>query len=378
MSDASDEWARWEAMTGFRRRVREYAEKHRIALTVTPEEYLAQKQGELARKLEGKNLIYLDTKHWVNLCRVVVHSPQFLPIYDEILGLLRLLRRKDCICCPVSSPLFEELMKQTDRATRLATAKMMDELSGGVCVRSWLDLVQFEFAKHVHRTLRGGDVEAGAFPAWTKAGFWAGDHTVGFPELSMDDNALMEKVHIDLRWEMTFEECQSIPEWIPTPDMFTVAWVQESNQVKACQTESKLSFNKLVRQRRRQLFAALKDPFVLMLPALCRGLPGSPAEHVATILDPIYEGRNPNALPFLEIVAGLDAAIALESTRKVQVNDMLDYLHAAQALPYCDALFCDNYMAQKMRNKPLEFGRIFDTEVGSRPEEIACYLKRLA
>ena|ERR1700722_13927784 len=69
--------------------------------------------------------------------------------------------------------------------------------------------------------------------------------------------------------------------------------------------------------------------------------------------------------------------IALESTRKVQANDMLDYLHAAQGLPYCDALFCDNFMAQKMCNKPLEFGKLYHTEIGSRPEEIVRYLSRL-
>jgi len=74
----------------------------------------------------------------------------------------------------------------------------------------------------------------------------------------------------------------------------------------------------------------------------------------------------------------LDAVIAMESTRKVQANDMLDYLHAAQSIPYCDAVFCDNFMAQKMRNRPLEFGRIYQTEIGSRPEEIVAYLKGLA
>jgi hypothetical protein len=116
---------------------------------------------------------------------------------------------------------------------------------------------------------------------------------------------------------------------------------------------------------------------LLPMLALCQNLPGSPDDHVTAVLDPIYEGCDPRALPSVEVVAGLDAAIALESTRKVQANDMLDYLHAAQALPYCDVLFCDNFMAHKMRNSPLEFGKIYDTEIGSRPEEIVAYLKGL-
>ena len=75
------------------------------------------------------------------------------------------------------------------------------------------------------------------------------------------------------------------------------------------------------------------------------------------------------------MIAGLSAALALETNRKVQPNDMLDFLHAAQALPYCDALFCDKFMAQKMRNKPLEFGMVYDTQIGSSPEELLEYLK---
>ena len=64
--------------------------------------------------------------------------------------------------------------------------------------------------------------------------------------------------------------------------------------------------------------------------------------------------------------------------RKVQANEMEDYLHVAQALPYCDALFCDNFMAQKLRPKPLEFGNVYQTEIGSRSEEIVAYLESLS
>ena len=84
-----------------------------------------------------------------------------------------------------------------------------------------------------------------------------------------------------------------------------------------------------------------------------------------------------NALPSVEIVAGRDVAIALESNRSVQANDMLDFLHAAQALPYCDAVFCDNFMAQKMKNRSLEFAKTYKTEIGSRPEEIVACLNTL-
>jgi hypothetical protein len=268
-------------------------------------------------------------------------------------------------------------MKQDDSATRLATARMMDYLSGGACLRYWLELAQFEFVKHVHRTLRGDNLDDATLPTWTKAGYWAGEHTVEFPELPNDGNVLMEKVYIDLRWDMTFAEYQAMPDRIPIPDAFANAWVTEVTKSKIKHTDSKPSFNSLVRRNRHQLLSSLKDQLVPMLPGLCHGLPGNPEDHIVALLNPIYEGRDPNALPSVEIIAALDAIITLELTRKAQANDMLDFVHAAQALPHCDALFCDNFMAQKMRNKPLEFGKLYHTEIGSHPDEVVGYLKRL-
>ena len=376
MSDAIDLWAQWKTKTNFQRRVQASVEKHRISTNVTPEAYLKDKRIELVHELEGKTLIYLDTKHWVNLCNVVVQSKNALPIYDEILGSLEQLRRKGRICCPVSSPLFEELMKQNDIETRQATARIMDFFSGGVCIQNWLALAQAEFANHICRVFKIEHKKKPSFSFWTKIGYWVGEHTFKFPELAAENSALMEKLYIDLNWEMSLEHYQAMPDRIPTPDIFAVAWLNEAERAQADQAKTKSSFLNLVVQRRRQLLSALTEKLLPML-ALCQGLAGSPDDHVSASLDPIYAGRDPNAMPSLEIVAGLDAAISQESTRKLQANDMLDYLHAAQALPYCDALFCDNFMSQKMQNKPLGFDKIYDTEIRSRPEEIVRFLNRL-
>ena len=376
MSDNFDVWKDWQAKTDFQRRVQASVEKHRVSRNVTPEAYLTRKRTELAHELEGKILIYLDTKHWINLCNVVIQSKKSLPIYDDILGQLEHLRQKSRICCPVSSPLFEELMKQNDIETRQATARIMDFFSGGVCLQNWLALAQAEFANHICRTFEIEESKRPVFLFWTKNGYWVGEHTFKFQELAAEDSELMEKLYIDLSWEMSLEHYQAMPGRIPTPDAFEIAWMKEAERAQASQLKVKLHFTNLVRQRRRQLLSELKRNLLPML-ALCQGVAGNPHDHVTAALAPIYYGLDPNAVPSLEVIAGLDAAISQESKRKVQANDMLDYLHAAQALPYCDALFCDNFMSQKMRNKPLEFGRIYDTEIGSRPEEILLFLNGL-
>ncbi len=281
----SDEWERWYTTVDCHCRVQGFADKHRANPHLSPDEYLAQKRAELAGDLADKKLIYLDTKYWVNLRHVVTQSPLLIPIYDEILGRLELLRQKKRICCPTSSPLFEELMKQNDIATRLATARIMDYLSGGVCVQNWLHLIEMEFARHVYRTLRGGRTNEATFPIWTKAGYWAGEHTVTFPHLPGQNSAAMMKAYIDLRWNMTFAEYQAMPDWTPISDEGIAAWVKAADQRKAQPAEAKPKFEQLVKNYRADLLGALKDEFLKWF-TMCSGLPGTPEDHVAACTRP--------------------------------------------------------------------------------------------
>src|ERR1039457_6069036 len=279
MSSTDQNWEQWEAMPDFRRRAQKLIEKHRSIQKTSTEEYLAKKRSELALELEGKKLIYLDTNHWVNLCHTIVQNHQYLPVYNEILRLLETQRQKGHIYCPVSFALFEELMKQNDITTRQATARIMDLLSGGVCLRNWVDIVKEEFARYICRVFHIDNMYQTALPIWTKASYWAGEHTFEFPELTSEEKTLREKVYIDLRWGMTIEEYQSMPGWIPTPDVFATTWLEEGERAKASQTESRPNFETLIRQRRRQLLCELQNELVQML-ALCHGVPGSPDDHI--------------------------------------------------------------------------------------------------
>ena len=62
---------------------------------------------------------------------------------------------------------------------------------------------------------------------------------------------------------------------------------------------------------------------------------------------------------------------------KLSPNDISDFQHAAVAVPYFDTLFCDDGMASMLKDKPLEFGKIYNTDIISRPNEIRDYLVRL-
>jgi hypothetical protein len=88
------------------------------------------------------------------------------------------------------------------------------------------------------------------------------------------------------------------------------------------------------------------------------------------------EDFDPWALPSLQVLAGVNAAL-IHSGKKFSANDILDFQHAALAVPYCDALFCDRRMANTLINAPLEFGKVYNTTILSRADEMNAYLQSL-
>jgi hypothetical protein len=79
----------------------------------------------------------------------------------------------------------------------------------------------------------------------------------------------------------------------------------------------------------------------------------------------------------MQVLAAIIASDML-SKKNFTANDILDYRHSALAIPYCDALFCDNPMATRLRNNPMQFETVYQTKILGRPEEIIDYLKSLA
>src|SRR5688572_22611411 len=97
-------------------------EKHKAQPELSADAYLRRKHFGLQKALEGRKLIYLDTNHWVNLRHVLLGSRHARKEYAKILLLLDALAEKRRVLCPISFPLFLELIKQSDMETRKATA----------------------------------------------------------------------------------------------------------------------------------------------------------------------------------------------------------------------------------------------------------------
>jgi len=103
----------------------------------------------------------------------------------------------------------------------------------------------------------------------------------------------------------------------------------------------------------------------------CQGAPGTAADHLNRIIHCLIDDLH--AIPSIQVLAGMDAAMIL-SKRQLKAHDMRDLMHAAVAVPNCDAFFCDKHIASLLTTSPLQFDKAYKTKVLSRPEEIVDYL----
>ena len=106
---------------------------HFSHLEMDASKYIQTKRIKLGQQVLRLHRIYLDTKQWVQTRDAVIGRPRN-EIQSKILGHLRSLRSSGKIICPVSYSVFVELMNQSDDQTRLATARLIDELAGGCCI----------------------------------------------------------------------------------------------------------------------------------------------------------------------------------------------------------------------------------------------------
>jgi hypothetical protein len=314
----------------------------------------------------------------VHLRNVILNSPKERPGYRDILGLLKGLIEQRLILCPVSYPLFLELMKQSDPVTRLATARLMDFYSDGVCILDNSELNRMELRRLILRVVLDEKAPDWDEWIWSKCGYLFNEDSFvseGIPkDVPKETKELLLKVSVDFKWMMTFEYLAEKlmpgrPEWPGKNLTDTTIALMEQDRL------AKLSFPEVFLQEKESLLRRLNGKYQVKITR--EVWEAYPEHHNVDKWHRISEkGIDPHAIPSLQVVAGVNAAFAV-SERKLDANDISDFQHAAIAVPYFDALFCDGGMATMLNDKPLEFGKIYNTTIISSPDEIREYLNHL-
>jgi hypothetical protein len=326
-------------------------------------DYERDKTDKLADDLNSKTFVYLDVCHWINLRHVWLQSAKALPVYEKIVDRLKFLAEAQAVLCPLSAPIFDELMKQTDQLSRAATANLMEIFSRGICVLSFREAFCEQWELYSSGQVKPETKVCGSV---TKVGYWLPEKVLKSAFWSPETESAWEKVAVDLRWNLTMDDYQrlvALGEIVKEEEPpFLMKW----RDLPAEQRSKKKSFSDLVRACRKDIFDAYSKE---LIDGEC---PVVGTNQANLIIDGMGYGQ----VPCCEIIAGMCAAQVHKGGR-VRENDVYDFIHAGAGIPSCRAYFCDGPMEHLLRNEPLQIDIHFDATIRSRPEELLSYLESI-
>jgi hypothetical protein len=338
--------------------------------------------------VSSKTRIYLDTKYWL-LLRDVATGRSYIKAHKALLQKLLELVQSGRVVCPVSDMLLSELLTQSDSETRMATAEVMDQLSGGIAIVTLEERIQTEILHWIRTYTLPKEV---VLPlnqlVWTKSAHFYGyalPIKTGFP---LKDEATVQKAWFDTLGLVSIAELlravgsDNITPLLNPPDI-----ASQLNEGKFTNIVSGYSFKELLLNEVRGGVDAYWPYFRTALASLFESTTSKrpimtdddEIRNITTnlIVAAIENEKIGAHLPSLRILTGINATIRWNSNRKYKRGDWMDMMHAAISLPYCDVFLTDRSFATLLCNPPLEYDRLYHTSVVSTEMDALSVLDKL-
>lgn len=351
--------------------VRESVARHSVGDRLPPAMHLARKLQALQSEVAKKEILYLDVCHWINLRHVWLQSKKALPVYEQIVASLNRLAERQLVLCPLSVPIFDELMKQLDPRSRAATANLMDIFSQGIAVMRFEDA----FAQQCCGALTGeGHSVRFRRNSLSKIGLWFGDEQARAACWTPDISESWDNVSIDLRWAMTVCDAQRLAAQGFVPPLQQREFFSTWMGLPVHQKANPKPFWDLSKKCRNDV---VEDYAAQVVPLVEAILDGAQAEDlhasVLKVAQAMIDSQDYGRIPCCEVVAGMCAAQVFRGG-KVRPNDIFDFLHAGAGIPCSAAYFCDGPMEHLLRSKVLSLDEHFGVKIHSKSEDLLAHL----
>ncbi len=349
--------------------------EHRKHPNVSLQEHYAQSAKTLATFALARHRVYLDTRYWVFLRDAALGRPR-IPIHSELLELLRRQVQCGAVICPLGDSTFFELLKQTDTETRMATVRLIDELSLGVTIQNAKDrlqteLLQFLINTAIEKRVPGPPIDR----VWLKLGHVLGIPVPVFEGVSAEEQLAISKSFFDVMWSVTLEEQLTdtpIPEHPDEDFETTAARITAASKAHASEIGS---FQELYQAEIDGFFDGhneeLREAFAQFhrtirpneQPAAAHDFESADRVFVNVFSNVFRFGKAGTSLPTAQIVAGVHAIARWHKERPFRSSDFYDIYHATAALPYCDVFLTERFLGTALSRPPLDLARHFGTTV---------------
>jgi hypothetical protein len=365
--------------------------RHRATPHISTDQHVKNRIVQLGRSLDGRAAIYLDTKFWIRLRNAALGIPT-MDGAGELLDSLRDLTKAGKIFCPMSGSVFIEVMKQSDGKTRLATARVIDELSLGVTLVAKEMRAKTELAHFIHSfTLERDSVHPLHHLIWTKLAYALGFRYPSSPALDAGSDLAAQKAFVDLMWAIPLADVVAIMGQGMPPEATDYGEVATRlNLMKVLHPRKGRSFVQTYVTELEGQIGDLGDAVMDIaceLPAKSGGRSpprGSPEwADMRKIWNGILfdalkkKGPARQQLRSLHINTSLRAAFLWDERRRFESNDIYDLEHAVAALAHCRAFFTEHSLRTTVTAKHVALDKLYGCAVMSEVSEAMDYLRGL-
>jgi hypothetical protein len=364
---------------------------HRKTPQISIDQHVRHRVIELGQRLAPRLPVYLDTKFWIILRKAAL-DPRKFEEGIELLNRLRSAVANGVISCPISESIFFELMKQSDAGSRLATARLIDELSLGVTLVPHQTRVATELARFLHLSEFG---EAALDPLnhliWSKLTCVLGFVHPSVTPFDRDTELAVQKAFFDHMWTLTLEQMVTqIGDMSAMEDLHFSNLAQTLNVGVAKHAEELRSFKQTLAAELEGATDVCGDLILEIVSDIAVKKDETPVEPDSaqwSQLRPQWTRLlaramqdNPSTrhhIRTLYIEASLHAGFRWDKRRRFTGNDIYDFHHADAALAYCRAFFTERPLKALIQDNNLALDKLYDCDVFSEVPDAISYLAKL-
>jgi hypothetical protein len=341
------------------------------------------RQIELGQRLASRRKVYLDACFWI-MVRDAALGIRTGAAERKVLHFLRRGVRDGAIVCPISASMFMELMKQPfTPERRIATARLIDELSLGVSIMAEHIVMGTEISAFLHAA--PGDVPLHPVQelVWTKVSYVLGDIYPTLDLLSPSEELEMQKKFFDHLWDQSLSTMIGSIGNAPVPGDHFKALSQDTNVQNQIYRDELKSYEGTYDIELRGAIEVVADVAANIIGDMAAKAAGqrimpTPEERTESVkmcrnllYHAMKQPRHRAALRTLHAYVSLHSGMRWDKERKFKPNDYYDFHHAAAALSYCDYFLTDGPLHILITRPQLDLESVNGCKVLSDPAQAA-------
>lgn len=332
----------------------------------------------LSKEINKKVKIYLDTKYWVDICELALNKKQDNYISQIYLELKKGVESQKIIC-PISLPIFLEVLSQKDSETLKKTVEIIDNLSQGYILRN-VNLLDLELYNFFYKILNIEIDEDKSKNYWDYIG-----NIFGFMAVKSDPFFIQKKYFEFLKTKKLIDIINS--------EKFMQKFEYSNNSInidkfqknKQKYLEEHNSFDKLYYAELGGLIEEYKNIMMSVYKNIMENKARKEGieidvnydySHIINLVYNFFKDNNIDKdLPTIDITAKLHAKLRWNKTQKYKKGDLIDIMHATCALPYYDYFFTERSLSSTI--KECNYDDKYNCIINHRNEDILIIIKEM-